>query len=415
MTPLLVLRPYLEGARQAAASAAANRLRTFLGGLAIAVAVGTIAVVIEGLDGFARYTRLTSARAFGSDTFVVSQVVAGDLSRKELADRLARNPPIRRSDVRFLERHAAREVIYAPLTQRSADVTAGSRKYESAAIGGTQATLFEIRDLGLARGRFIDPGEEDRAAQVAVIGADVSDTLFPGVDPLGRQVRIGFRGFVVIGVQARQGTAGGTSLDRNVWIPLQAFERVFGAPGSLQVFGRAPEPEQVGQAEGRAITTMRARRRLEPGVPDNFDVLTPEAARGFVQRLAERVGAAAAPISIMALLAAIVVVTNTTLVSVTQRTREIGIRRALGASRRDVTLEVLAEATLIAAVGGVVGMAAAGVILAIASQPLGLPLPVRMSTVLWSLGAAGASGLVAGWFPARRAARLDVINAIRAE
>ncbi|MBE3099699.1 MAG: ABC transporter permease, partial [Planctomycetes bacterium] len=380
-------------------SLAANRLRTFLGGLAIAVAVGTIAVVVEGLDGFARYSRLTSARAFGSDTFVVAQVVAGNLNRREFADKQARNPAIRRNDVRFLDRNAAGEVIYAPLTQRPADVTAGGRKYENAAIGGTAAALFQIRDLGIARGRFISRSEEERAAQVAVIGADVADALFPGVDPLGRPIRVGGRGFVVVGVQARQGTAGGTSLDRNVWMPLQAFERVFGVPDSLQVFARAPNPEQTDQAEGRAIATMRARRQLRPGVADNFDVLTPESARGFVQRIAESVGAAAAPISVMALLAAIVVVTNTTLVSVTQRTREIGVRRALGASRSHVMFEVLAEATLIAAVGGTIGLIAASVLLAVASGPLGLPLPLRFSTVLWSLGAAGLSGLVADWYP----------------
>jgi putative ABC transport system permease protein len=379
------------------------------------VAVGTIAVVVEGLDGFARYSRLTSARAFGSDTFVVAQVVAGDLNRRELADKLARNPAIRRNDVRFLDRNAAGEVIYAPLSQRSADVTAGGRKYENAAIGGTAAALFQIRELGIARGRFIDRSEEERAAQVVVLGADIADRLFPGVEPLGRSVRIGGRGFAVVGVQARQGSAGGTSLDRNIWMPLQAFERTFGAAESLQVFAKAPDPDRTQQAEGRAITTLRARRQLGPGVPDNFDVLTPESARGFVQRIAERVGAAAAPISIMALLAAIVVVTNTTLVSVTQRTREIGVRRALGASRFHIMFEVLAEATLVASVGGTIGLVVARVLLAAASQPLGLPLPLRVSTMLWSVGAAGFSGLVAGWYPARRASRIDIINAIRAE
>ncbi|MBE3072554.1 MAG: ABC transporter permease, partial [Acidobacteria bacterium] len=326
------------------------------------------------------------------------------------------NPAIRRNDVRFLDRNAAGEVIYAPLTQRPADVTAGGRKYENAAIGGTAAALFQIRDLGIARGRFISRNEEERAAQVAVIGADVADALFPGVDPLGRPIRVGGRGFVVVGVQARQGAAGGgTSLDRNVWMPLQAFERVFGVPDSLQVFARAPNPELTDQAEGRAVATMRARRQLRPGVADNFDVLTPESARGFVQRIAESVGAAAAPISVMALLAAIVVVTNTTLVSVTQRTREIGVRRALGALRFHVMFEVLAEATLIAAVGGTIGLIGSSALLAVASGPLGLPLPLRFSTVLWSLGAAGLSGLVAGWYPARRASRIDIINAIRAE
>ena len=400
---------------EAARGCLANPLRAGLGALAIAVAVGTMALVVTGLDGFARSAKRASARAFGSDTFVLSRVTTSNLTRKELADRLTRNRPVTRTDVRFLERHADGRVLYAPVAQRRADVTAGGRKFENASVNGTASTLFAIRDLGIDRGRFIRREEEDRAAQVAVIGMDVVDALFPGVDPMGRIVRVGGRGFEVVGTQERQGSSGGVSLDRYVWIPLQAFERVFGAPDSLQVFAKAPDPERNSAAEDRVRVTMRARRQLAPGKADTFDILTPEAARGFVQRISERIGAAAAPISIMALLAAIVVVTNTTLVSVTQRTREIGVRRALGAARRDITLEVLAESSLIAVSGGAAGLAAAKALLSLASGPLGLELPLRTSTVVWSLGAAALSGVVAGWYPARRAARIDPIVAIRHE
>jgi putative ABC transport system permease protein len=408
-------REYGDAIREAWNACLANPLRAALGMLAIAVAVATVAVVITGLDGFARYARQTSARTFGSDTFVLTRVSSTELSRKALADKLARNPVIRRSDVRFLDRYAGDLVVYAPVTQRSADVTAGGRKYENAAVNGTSASLLEIRDLEIGRGRFLRRDEESRAAQVAVIGADIADQLFPGLDPLGRSVRIAGRGFDVVGVQARQGTAGGVSLDRYVWITLQAFERAFGAPGSLQVFARAPLAGRTDAAEDRAQITMRARRQLRPGAADNFDVLTPEAARSFVQNISERVKAAAAPISAMALLAAIVVVTNTTLVSVTQRTREIGVRRAIGAARRHITIEVLAESTLVALAGGAAGLLAGAFVLALASRPLGIDLPLRPGTIGWSLGAAAASGILAGWYPARRAARIDVIAAVRQE
>jgi putative ABC transport system permease protein len=190
---------------------------------------------------------------------------------------------------------------------------------------------------------------------------------------------------------------------------------VLGAPETLQVFAKSPDPDSTERAEGRAITTMRARRQLGAGARNNFDLLTPESARGFVQQIAERVEAAAAPISVMALLAAIVVVTNTTLVSVTQRTREIGVRRALGAKRGHIVFEVLFEASLIALVGGTAGLIVARLMLAAAAGPLGLPLPLRLTTVAWSLGAAGISGLAAGWYPARRASNIDIITAIRQE
>ncbi len=163
----------------------------------------------------------------------------------------------------------------------------------------------------------------------------------------------------MIGLQTRQGTAGGVSLDRYVWMPLRAFERAFGAAASVQVFAKAPDGITSTAAEDHARISMRARRHLGPGADDTFDIITPEASRSFVTAITERIGAAAIPISLMALIAAIVVVTNTSLVSVTQRTHEIGIRRALGATRAAIIGETLAEAAMVGLLGGTLGLLAA--------------------------------------------------------
>ncbi len=406
---------YVDSLIEALGTVRANPLRASLASLAMAAAVATTAIVVTALNGLAAQARLTSARAFGSDTFVIARVFATGLSRRELADKLERNPNIHRSDLRFLDRYAGDRVLYSAITQRPADVTSGARKFENASVNGTAASLADIRDIGLARGRFFSREEDTRAAQVAVIGWGVADTLFPVRDPVGSSIRIAGRGFTVIGVQERQGTAGGVSLDRYVWVPIQAFERLFGAPDSLQVFARATDIDQTVAAEDRARATLRARRQLGPGVTDNFDVLTPEAGRSFVARITERVGAAGPPISLMALLAAIVVVANTTLVSVTERTREIGVRRALGATRAQVLVEVLAESAVVALGGGIIGLVVAATALSGASRALGSALSLGAPTVLFSLGAAAASGVAAGWYPARRAAAADIITALRAE
>ena len=400
---------------EAFGTVARNPLRSALAALAVAAAVATTAVVQTALDALARSARDTSARAFGSDTFVIARIASGNLSRRELADKLARNPNITRSDVRFLGHVAEGRAQYASTAQRSADVARAGRTFENASINGTQASLLGIRNIEIDAGRFLTEGEDVRGAQVAVIGRAIADELFPATDPIGQQIRIAGRAFTVVGLQTRQGTAGGVSLDKYVWMPITAFERAFGAPATVQVFARAQAPESTQAAEDHARVSMRARRHLGPGAMDTFDLITPEAGRSFVVNITERIGAAAIPISIMALIAAVVVVTNTSLVSVTQRTHEIGIRRALGASRTQIVAETLAESGLVGLLGGAAGLAIGAAILSVVARAAGLPLAVEWPTALISLAAAVLSGVVAGWYPARRAASLDVVAALRAE
>ncbi|MBM3750362.1 MAG: ABC transporter permease [Acidimicrobiia bacterium] len=405
-----------ESFRQALTTLRANRLRSALGALAIAVAVATQVIVVAALDGVAASAESTTARAFGSETFLLGQVASpGRVSRRELQDQLLRNQPIRRTDWRFLEGVADGLVQYAPNVQAVANVTAGSRTYENAAVSGTTSVLANLRDLAIASGRFLVSQDDRSGAAVAVIGADVADTLFPASNPLGQGLRIAGRRFEVVGVQVRQGSSGGTSLDRFVWIPLAAWERAFGAPRTLPIFARALPGATAMQAEDRARASLRARRNQVPGEADAFDVLTPDAARGFVANLSRRIGVAAGPISLMALLAAIVVVTNTVLVSVTQRTREIGVRRALGATRTTILREVLAESALTAMIGGVVGLGVAWGMVTVLAGALDLPVAVAPMTVATSLLASALSGIVAGWYPARRATHLVIVDALRTE
>lgn len=401
---------------QGVAAAAAHRLRSSLGALAIAAAVATIVIVVAALDGVAAYARTTTSRAFGSDTFLIAQVASpGRVSRRELQEQLQRNPAIRRIELTAMERLAGGMVEYAPNAQTTAEVAAGGRTYENGAVTGTWSTLADLRDLAIVRGRFFRTDEDRSGAQVAVIGADVADTLYPGQDALGKAIRLAGRRFEVIGLQDRLGNSGGASLDHYVWIPLSAYERAFGSPRSLQIFAKTTAGRPSVDGEDRARISLRAARRLEPGVTDTFDLLTPDAARGFVLNLSQRIGAAAGPISAMALLAAIVVVTNTVLVSVTTRTREIGVRRALGASRAQIMQEVLSEAVVVAVVGGAVGVAVAAALVQLLASALGVPIGVSVTTLVVAISAAGLSGILAGWYPARRATRLDVITALRTE
>jgi len=235
------------------------------------------------------------------------------------------------------------------------------------------------------------------------------------MDPIAQAVRMGGRRFAVIGVLSQQGTAGGVSLDRYVWMPFSAYERIFGAPASLQIFARAPDAVPTALAEDRARASLRARRQLNPEEADTFQILTPEASRSFVDNITSRIGVAGPPISFMALLAAIVVIANTALVSVTQRTREIGVRRAVGAPGAQIMVEVLAESVLVAVLGGLAGLAVAAGTAAVASRALDMTITIDAATIAFSLSAATASALLAAWYPARRAASIDVISALKVE
>lgn len=392
------------------------RLRSSLGALAMAAAVTALAGISTGLEVLETFASQATARSIGSDVFTVSRVgLRGRLGRRDLARKLERNVAISRSEARFLDRFGDDIVTYAPSAQRIVDVTSVEGKLESVPVTGTTTAITRIQDMVLAQGRFFAEDESMRGESVAVIGDEVAKTCFPSGRVLGSTLRIAGRAFKVIGVQEAMGQLGGQSQDRYVWIPLGAFDRAFGPASSLQMFAKSLKQGETVYAEDRARASLRAKRSLYPGQEDTFDVVTPDAARNFVASLSRSLGAAALPVSLASLLAAFVVVTNTTLVSVAQRTREIGIRRALGARKANISAEVLAESLIVSVVGAVVGLVFVSGLTALASTVLKLPLSLAPTTLARSLFMAASAGLLSGALPAIRAARADVLIALRAD
>lgn len=392
------------------------RLRSTLGALAMAAAVIALAGISTGLEVLESFAARATARSIGSDVFTVSRVgQRARLGRRELAKKLERNVAISRADARFLDAHGDDLVIYAPFAQRIVDITSIEGKLESVPIIGTTEAITKIQEMALAQGRFFSEDESTRGESVAVVGDEVYRACFPSGRALGASVRIAGRAFRVIGVQEALGQLGGQSQDRSVWIPLGAFERALGPAQSLQMFAKSKEAGETIHAEDRARATLRARRNLYPGQEDNFDVVTPDAARNFVFTLSRSLSSASLPIALASLLAAFVVVTNTTLVSVAQRTQEIGIRRALGARRLNIGAEVLAESLILSVVGALFGLAFVALLATIASAILGLPLSLAPATLIRSLVMASMAGLLSGALPAFRAARADVLVSLRAD
>ena len=298
--------------------------------------------------------------------------------------------------------------------QSVVDIKAGNKAFLAATVIGSTADIQTIRDIKLDSGRFFTEEEYRRSRAVAIIGHDLAKELFPSLDPLGKRIRIKGRPFVVIGTEEKQGSSFASSLDRNVWIPLLAYEKIWGSRRTVTIYEKPKEAESFAETQDETRAAMRSLRRLKPKADDNFDILTPEAGRSFLERLAGAVAVVIVPISSVAVFVAGIVVMNMMLVSVTERTREIGIRKSLGARKSDILSQILFESTLLTMAGGGIGVT---VFVCGNDRPehaLGAAVGMPLAYVrCCCLAAAGSDRR--GFYPAYLAARMQPVEALRAE
>jgi putative ABC transport system permease protein len=407
----------LRNALEIAASTLwAHKLRTSLTLFGIVVGIAAVVLVGSTLGVVRDQAVKTTAQTFGANSFLVSRVASvGNLSRKELSEKLRKNPEFYRREADGLAIRISEDAIAAPTLEDVADVRAGNRLFLAASITGSTAPIHGIRDIHLSSGRFYSETENRRSLGVAVIGQDLVDELFPSLDPLGKSIRIKGRPFTIIGVQEKQGAAFASSLDRNVYIPLLTFEKIWGTRRSVTVYAQPREPELFAEILEKTRATMRALRRLRPNALDNFDILAPEAGRSFLERLTEMIVIAIIPISSVALIVAGIVVMNMMLVSVTERTREIGIRKSLGARNRDILIQILFEATILTILGGAAGLLISYVGTLGLSQAFGVVVQIPFRYAMMAMGVAAVIGISAGLFPAYIASRMPPVEALRSE
>jgi len=396
----------------------AHKLRSFLTLLGIIVGVAGVILVGAAIDGVGVYAEQSTSKAFGAESFIVARVAGAGLSRREYFDRLKRNKPIRNDDLRFVEAIAGNDVLYSPYHNHTSDVKRDNLTSEGTNVVGVSADMVFIRDIGISDGRFFTEQEERARLNVAVIGQTVRDTLFgAGASSLGEVIHVEGIDFTVVGVLEKLGTAFGNDQDKMIYIPTGSFDRLYGPGLGYQVFAR-PKPESsltMNDALDETRVALRTRFHQRPGEADKFDTLTPDAIRGFIDQVLGMVAAVIVPVTCISLVVGGIVIMNIMLVSVTERTSEIGLRKALGAHRYDIMLQILIEAVTLAVAGGSLGVALGGALTLVIGRLISLPLHISLGYVVLSIGVSSIVGIVSGWYPASRAAKLDPVVAIRAE
>ena len=394
----------------------AHKMRSFLTLLGVIIGVASVVMVGSAIEGLGTYAEESTSKVFGSKTYLIAQV-ANAMSRTEYFAKLKRNRPIRLEDVKYLKAVTGDQVMYSAYNQRTEDIRHEMLRSEDATLFGVAAVMPEMREINVTDGRFFTDQEERSAQRVAVIGYDVATTLFPSSSPVGRTVKIKGQDFLVLGVQEKLGSAFGRSQDNIAYIPFTVFAKMYGPGRSIAIFGRARPETNLSVEDALDVTrvALRTRFHARPGQPDRFDSLTPDAMQSFINQFLGMISAVVVPVTMISLVVGGIVIMNIMLVSVTERTHEIGVRKSLGARQIDIRRQFLFEAVMLAALGGAIGVGVGAGLTEILARVADLTLTITVPYVILALGVSSVVGIASGWYPAVRAARLDPIEALRSE
>jgi putative ABC transport system permease protein len=396
----------------------AHKLRSFLTLLGVVIGVASVVIVGAAIEGLGVTAEQSTARAFGTETYLVAQLASpGRLTRSEVAEKLRKNKRLRREDLEHLRLTTGNQILYSAYQQRADDVKFNDQTLEGAIIIGVAAVLAEIRDVAVADGRFFTEQEEQTRQFVCVVGDDIRAAFFPGASPLGQEIKVNGYAFKIVGVQEKLGSSFGRTQDNSVYLPSTVYSKLYGYPPSLSIFARPRQDAGLTLQEGLDVTrsSLRTRFRAKPGADDPFEFLTPDSIRGFVDNILGLISVVVVPVTMISLVVGGIVVMNIMLVSVTERTREIGIRKSLGARSYDILLQFLLEALIVSSAGGLIGIGLAALLAEVLSQAFGAALKITVPYIVLAVFVSTSVGMISGWYPARRAARLDPVEALRAE
>lgn len=407
---------FWEAVRIALISIWSHKLRTFLTLLGIIIGVASVMVVGAGIEGLQTYVMDSVSKTLGSNSFVISKFARfGHVSREEWERMARRNKDIRLSDIDFLRRYCRDcEVLAGEITSRRT-LYFGSQEMFAVQIVAATPDRISLGTQRVVEGRYFSDEDTRRSRYVAVIGWDVKEKFFPDVDALGKTIKLGTEPLLVIGVLERLGSSFGMSLDENIHMPITTYQKIYGTRTSITIRGQAADRASFNNAVDQARMAMRIRHQLRPNEDDDFGLVSADEINETVDQFTQTIAVVVIPITLISLLVGGIVVMNIMLVSVTERTFEIGLRKSLGARRGDILKQFLIESIFVAASGGVIGLGLAVLISWLIEATTPMTMTISLGYVVLAIGFSGGIGLIFGIYPAHRASKLDPIEALRAD
>lgn len=397
-----------------------NPLRTAFTLLGIVVSVGFLVAVVAIIQGMNAYVKENIADAMiGMNTFQVRRMpLSLGLFDDGQFRLLQRRPRVNEQDaeaVRAALPDALAISMQSGWPTPQADMTWRNRTLGGVLVFGVTSGYQEVQDYKFTAGRPLSDIDVRERRSVAVIGADVANKLFDGVDAIDKEVKLMGQRFIIIGVVARKGRVLGQSFDGFALTPITTFEAIYGRRQATTVSVKMREADQVAPAMARAVEAMRVSRGLRPGEANNFDVGTADALVDFWKQLTKVLFAVMPAVVAIGVLVGGIVIMNIMLMAVTERTHEIGLRKAVGATSADVRKQFLAESITLAVLGGALGVASGWLLATVIAAVSPLPARVSPWSVALALSLGAGIGVLFGVYPASRAARLDPITAMRTE
>ncbi|HXI91807.1 MAG TPA: ABC transporter permease [Blastocatellia bacterium] len=404
---------YLDAAKIALQSIFSNKLRAFLTLIGIIIGVASVVVVGASIDGLNAYVVDKVSKLLGVNHFMIARMVhVGNMTQEDWEKMMKRNKRLDWNDLDWLiNKCTSCKEVGAEADSRT-DLQHEGLELFGTQIAGVTANFAEIEDKSISEGRFLLPHEVEHSAMVCVIGTDLRDKFFAGLDPIGRTIKIKELPLTIVGVEEKRGSAFGQSLDNNAYIPLTTFERMFGRRQSLQLHGKSHDSATFDSTIEQARIAMRNRHKLKGDADDDFGLVNVEQAKSQVDQLTGMIAVAVIPITFISLVVGGIVVMNIMLVSVTERTFEIGLRKAVGAKRKHILVQFLIESSVLCALGGVLGLLLAAGVSWLISATTPVPMSITITYIVLSIAVSSIIGMLFGIYPAMKAARLDPIIAL---